>query len=162
MDLNEIKKNPFLVIVIIVALAIFAVFAIIIGLAALLYLGVFNVSPPPQVCTFPIGMQCASSHLSADTDKLEITVINGFQKPIIINQAGCAKTSSAMADVSQTRLTTAQRASFSLSCADEAGNQINFQTGDQYSGKINLQYYFEAEGPSATRRMSGNIYAKAS
>jgi hypothetical protein len=162
MDLNELKKNPLLVIALLVVLAVLALFVIVVVLAVLFYVGVFNVSPPPEICTFPVGMQCVSSHLSADTDKLEITVISGLQTPIIITNVSCAKTSDKLAEISQVRLATAQRASFSISCTDETGNPINFQQGDTYSGKINVQYYFEAEGPSALRRMSGNIYAKAS
>ncbi len=49
-----------------------------------------------------------------------------------------------------------------MSCNDENGKPMDFASGDVFSGKINIEYYFQGEGLSMKRRLIGNIYIKAS
>ena len=161
MDLKELKKNKLLLgIIILVVLGILLIPALVVLLAGLLYLGIFNVSAP-EVCTMPVGMACTEAHLLADGDKLEITLINGFQKPMVITQMSCSKKPSQLEDIQKTTMQVGQSKPFLITCNDINGKPINFEKDDTFSGNINLQYYFESEGPTAMRRVVGNIYAKA-
>ncbi|MCX6777790.1 MAG: hypothetical protein NT157_02800, partial [Candidatus Micrarchaeota archaeon] len=54
-----------------------AILVIVIVLAALLYLGVFNVRPP-EICTFSPGITCKTFYLKAA--KVNLTLTNGLQK----------------------------------------------------------------------------------
>jgi len=51
--------------------------------------------------------------------------------------------------------------SLKLKCTDENGNVLSITSGDAFSGKINIRYYFKDEGASSIRRLSGNIFVKA-
>ena len=161
MDLNEIKKNKLLLgIIILVVLGILLIPATVIVLAGLLYIGIFNV-PAPEVCTMPLGMACTEAHLSAEVDRLEITLENSLPKAIVITQMSCTKKPNQIEDTQKTTMQVGQSQSFLIACNDENGKPINFEKGDAFSGNINLQYYFDAEGPTLMRRVVGNIYAKA-
>ncbi len=54
-----------------------------------------------------------------------------------------------------------QAVDFNVNCNDEKGNPIKFEQGDSFTGKINIEYYFNDEGPNAKRKITGNIYACA-
>ncbi|MFH1470763.1 MAG: hypothetical protein ABIF01_03375, partial [Candidatus Micrarchaeota archaeon] len=67
-----------------------AILVIVIVLAALLYLGVFNLAgKTPDLCQFQVGLQCSSFRLDASDDNLSLTIINGYQEKINITQAAC-------------------------------------------------------------------------
>ena len=97
--------------------------------------------------------------------------MNGLQKTIIITNMSCTKEPSqfeacdpvSCRGVDKNGLTVylGQPAYFYVSCNDETGNPMKFEPGDEFSGKINVEYYFENEGPSTKRKLSGNIYVKA-
>ncbi len=160
MDFNELKKNKLLLgIVILVIIGILLIPVIVIALAGLFYLGVFDVSPPPEVCVMPVGMNCVSSRLAAE--RLDIELVSGFQKKIVITHLACTKKTDQQVEVEKQTVSPGQKLSFSIPCRDESGNPMSFKQGDAYSGKINVQYYFEDEGPSMVRRVVGNVYAKA-
>ncbi|MFH0818177.1 MAG: hypothetical protein V1909_06125, partial [Candidatus Micrarchaeota archaeon] len=78
-----------------------AILVIVIVLAALLYLGIFNVKPP-EVCTMPAGMTCSKFYLKNGTTTsaecagpgdscANVTLVNGLQKTIVITAISISK-----------------------------------------------------------------------
>ncbi|MFH1447614.1 MAG: hypothetical protein ABIG39_02015 [Candidatus Micrarchaeota archaeon] len=141
-----------------------AILVIVIVLAALLYLGIFNLDPP-EVCTMPAGMTCPKSYLSSAADQLNVTLVNGLQKSITITNVTCTKDpsnySGGWAVASQMNASLGQAININLKCADELGLPLSFDVGDSLSARINVQYYFKDEGINNLRRISGNVFAKA-
>ena len=126
---------------------------------------------PSGPCSMPAGMICASSYLSSQTDRLNITLVNGLQKTIIIIGMSCTKDSNQFEPCEPVRcrgkdkigitVPLGSSANFYVSCNDESGNPMKFEQGDAFSGKINVEYYSEDGGLSNPRKLSGNIYVKA-
>ena len=163
-----------------------AILVIVIVLAALLYLGIFNVKPP-EVCTMPSGMTCTKNYLFAGTKptaaganpaageaRLEATLVNGLQKTIVVTNASCTKDPTKYEDCAAAGTAARCGASaaggatvpmgatlkINVTCLDDNGVQMGFSSGDEYNGKINLAYYFKDEGAGAIRRISGNFYTR--
>ncbi len=162
-----------------------AILVIVIVLAALLYLGIFNLNPP-EVCTMPAGMSCPKSYLRAGTAPatattdcaaangcMNATFVNGLQKTIVVTNVSITKNANSFDActsavrcinwVSGTGVTVPLGSQFSvmLPVTDENGVPMAISSGDAFSGKINIVYYFKDEGASATRKITGNVYAKA-
>ena len=126
---------------------------------------------PPEVCTMPAGMGCQKSDLTSSSDLLNITLVNGLQQNIVITNISCSKNSAQSeicdsnrcAGFSGDGVTVSNKGLFSalVACNDEIGNPIKFEPGDAFTGKINVEFYFQDEGSAAKRKMSGNIYVKA-
>ncbi|MFH0817199.1 MAG: hypothetical protein V1909_01045 [Candidatus Micrarchaeota archaeon] len=119
---------------------------------------------PPEVCTMPAGMTCQKFYIYGETGYAAITLVNGLQKTIVVTNASCTKqaaqfepcTSARCLDwVSTNNLVVPLGSSFKLniSCNDENGNPISFYSGDDFSGRINIQYYFLDEGPQNSRKI---------
>lgn len=115
----------------------------------------------PEVCSMPAGMTCSKAYLSSETDTLNITLVNGLQKAIIITNMSCSKNYGHSEPVQEIEMATGQSDWFVMACSDENGKPMKFEQGDYYSGKINLEYYFFDEGPSAKRKIIGNLYTRA-
>jgi hypothetical protein len=145
-----------------------AILVIVIVLAALLYLGVFNVQPP-ETCMFSPGLSCKTFYLPSGTDHLALTVVNGLQKPITVTDVSCSQQTTP----SYTTFVAAKTANVggeftvveadAVSCLSSAvaSTPIAFAAGDTYSGKVYLKYYFTSEGSTSPRVIQGTIYVKA-
>ncbi|MFH0818128.1 MAG: hypothetical protein V1909_05875 [Candidatus Micrarchaeota archaeon] len=139
------------------------------GIAPVLFI-IFSVSCffgigdclPSELCTMPAGMTCSKSYLSSQTDTINVTLVNGLQKTIVITNISCSKNPSQFEPTKETTVSLGSAASFTTTCNDDTGDLLKFEPGDLYSGKINVEYYFQDEGPGAKRKISGNVYARVS
>ncbi|MFH1448252.1 MAG: hypothetical protein ABIG39_05275 [Candidatus Micrarchaeota archaeon] len=130
------------------------------------YLGLFSCGGPPEVCTMPAGMTCPKSYLSSESDTLKITLVNGLAKKMIVSSVSCTKdpeqygkrSYNPYADVT---MGIGESHDFELVCTDKAGSPLGFEQGESYSGRINIEYYFEDEGVDNLRTLSGNIFVVA-
>ena len=144
--------------------------ALIIGVIVLALLYVPHYAEPYDVCTMPGGMTCSRFNLSPETDLLNVTLVNGLQKTIDITNVSCSKDLNQFeqcdafrcSDFSGDGVTVRLGSAFKalVTCNDESGKPMSFEPGDSYNGKINVEYYFLDEGPSAKRKLSGNVYAR--
>ncbi|MFH1448249.1 MAG: hypothetical protein ABIG39_05260 [Candidatus Micrarchaeota archaeon] len=116
---------------------------------------------PPDVCTMPAGMSCTKSYLPSETDNLEVTIVNGLQNTIVITNMSCSKNPNQIEDINDVTMKLGESHEFITRCNDENGISIDLEQGEAFSGRINVQYYFEDEGPDNLRKISGNIYVKA-
>ncbi len=144
-----------------------AILVIVIVLAALLYLGIFNLNPP-EVCTMPAGMSCTKSYLSSTGDNVSITLVNGLQKTINVTNFSVTKNPNEYAACTVARcggtgasMQIGEAHTFTVQPTDENSAVLSFDQGEAFSGKVNLIYYFKDEGAANIRRISGNIYARA-
>ena len=155
-----------------------AILVIVIVLAALLYLGVFNLSNKvPDVCTFQVGLQCSAWRVSynAGANVATFSAINGYQKEMMIEGAECSmqtadpttglptggaldvdKTHFLVGGVAAPAIPVAVEAQQTLTacpiiCYDATGTQTKFSAGSSYSGKLYIKYYFTDEGNTAHR-----------
>ena len=141
-----------------------------------------------EVCTMPAGMTCSKFYLQSGTATssattpctsadscANVTLVNGLQKTIVIMAISLSKNTNqyddcfandircpgydATADGVIVPLGSSIK-SF-LPATDESGNPMAFIGGDDFSGKISVEYYFKDEGPLAKRKLSGNVYARA-
>ncbi|MFH0817371.1 MAG: hypothetical protein V1909_01935 [Candidatus Micrarchaeota archaeon] len=158
----SVKARRFEYVVLIVVLVLL--------LGALIYLGGFSPTRAPELCQMQVGMTCSKSYLSVSTDTLDITLINGLAKSIIVTGISCTKNRDQIESCDSARcpgfsgdgVITPLRSSFKalITCNDEAGNPMKFELGDEFSGKINVEYYFRDEGPGTPKKHTGNIYIK--
>jgi hypothetical protein len=119
----------------------------------------------------PAGIGCSMFYLSSETDKLNISLVSGLQKKIVVTGISCTKNQDQFEQCDAARCSGFSgdgvvvpggiSVYFVATCNDENGNPMKFEPGDDFSGKINIEYYFLDEGSGAKRRDSGNIYAKA-
>ncbi len=119
---------------------------------------------PQEVCAMPAGMSCIDFYLSSETNILDITIVNGFQKPIVITNAVCSQDLSDYTsnwDYGEIELPSLGLQYLDLQCSDETGIPLDFDVDEPFTGRINIEYYFEEEGEEARRRISGNIYVVA-
>ena len=117
---------------------------------------------PQHICAMPSGMTCSRSYLSSSSDFLNITIVNGLQKAIIITNVSCTKDRNQFEPVPEIEAEVGEAGEFLISCNDDIGRPLTFESGDTYSGKINIGYYFQDENPGSKRKLSGYIYEKAS
>ncbi len=161
-----------------------AILVIVIVLASLLYLGIFNLNPP-ELCTMPAGMSCTNSYLRAGTAPatattdcgtddgcMNATFVNGLQKTIVVTNVsvsrnlnsfdGCASAARCTGFASGgVTVPLGTRFSVMLPVTDENGVPMAISSGDAFNGKINIVFYFKDEGASATRKITGNVFARA-
>ncbi|MFH0817280.1 MAG: hypothetical protein V1909_01465 [Candidatus Micrarchaeota archaeon] len=116
---------------------------------------------PPEVCTMPAGMTCARATLTSDGAILQLTLINGLTKPIVVTSVTCTKKPDQFIRLLNTTMENGQGYAFLLNCNGENGELLEFSPEDEFSGKINVEYYFADEGPNNLRKISGNVYVKA-
>ncbi|MFH0817219.1 MAG: hypothetical protein V1909_01145 [Candidatus Micrarchaeota archaeon] len=126
----------------------------------------------PEVCTMSAGMTCAKFWLHQETDKTDVLLVNRLQKEIIITNISCTKNPNQFEPCDSVRckgfdagiggvlVPLGASINASITCNDENGNAINFFSGDDFSGKVNAEYYFKEEGANALRKISGNVYAR--
>ncbi len=147
-----------------------AILVIVVVLAALLYLGVFNV-PTPERCTLQTGLNCASFRLIGSSADLNISVTNGLPKEVTITDVSCTQQDTGAGSATYTTLTSAvvipvgttKYVSQLVDCRNGAGTAITSGTvGSAYVGKLYIKYYFTDEGSTATRVNPGDISLKYS
>ena len=68
-----------------------AILIIMIVVAVLFYLGVFNLGSTISQCTFPPGFTCVSNKLQAGTSKLYLVLGQGTGHPIQVNGVNCTQ-----------------------------------------------------------------------
>ena len=107
-------------------------------------------------------MSCAKLSLSSETGNLNIALVNGLQKTIVITNMSCTKDPSQFEPIQETKMLNGQSVSFFITCNGENGKALTFDQGDAFSGKINLEYYFEEDGPGVKRKLIGFVFKKAS
>ncbi|MCX6777490.1 MAG: Yip1 family protein [Candidatus Micrarchaeota archaeon] len=163
---NSLSTGRAVAVVVIPIIVLFLIIIVMIVplLAALLYLGIFNVQPP-EVCMFGPGISCESFYLNAGDGKLNLTFMNGLQKEITVTGVACSGQTGnpTYTDIPDATAGTGGELSISgIQCYDASGATLNPAAGEVYNGKLLVRYYFESEGPSATRMISGTISVKAS
>jgi hypothetical protein len=147
---------------------------IVVVLAMLLYVGLFNLSQSMsnmEMCTMPVGITCAKASLSSYTDKLDVTLVNGLQKTIVVTGIDCTAGLGGATPCNPescpgfsgggVTVDADESADFMTTCQKTDGTE-DFGPGEVYAGKLNVEYYFKEEGSGAKRRMTGNIISKAS
>ncbi|MCX6778573.1 MAG: hypothetical protein NT157_06895 [Candidatus Micrarchaeota archaeon] len=130
-------------------------------LYGILYAGMFGCCDIPEACAMPPGMVCRSYSLNGNTDRLNIELVNGLQKSIIVTKLSCTQDPSQYEDTVDIRLGVGEAHEWEVTCNDARGEPKSFETMERFSGKINLEYYFEEEGPWAPRNLTGMIYVEA-
>ncbi|MFH0818280.1 MAG: hypothetical protein V1909_06645, partial [Candidatus Micrarchaeota archaeon] len=128
----------------------------------------------PEVCTMSAGMTCTKNYLFATNANMSVTLVNGLQKTIVVTGIAATKANrthvvtcgdaGAICSGAANNVTMAlgQSNQFGLWLYDESGARImSFTPGEGFSGTINVEYYFKDEGPTKTRKLSGNVYARA-
>ncbi|MFH1447613.1 MAG: hypothetical protein ABIG39_02010 [Candidatus Micrarchaeota archaeon] len=145
-----------------------AILIIVIVFLALMTFQIFTIRNP-EFCQMPPGVLCTKTHLRASTDNLEVTLYNSFPNDMVVVAIGCSKRTNSTkvcttelcgtayppgAKIARSGLVT-----FNLTCDDAVGD-LDFDEGEEYSGSINLRYYFGDENDSM-RIMSGRVFAVA-
>jgi hypothetical protein len=141
--------------------------AVILLAAAIFYiLAQFVFQPPPSprsydFCQFQVGLQCSSWRLSAYNNTVWFSIINGYQQEIKITSATC-QAQGVMGTWKQYSppITILAQQSVKLTIDnlyDGAGNKMNFEPGDTFTGKCVVEYYFTSEGPKLTRRNTADV-----
>ncbi len=145
-----------------------AILVIVIVLAALLYLGVFNIGTrTPDQCNFPVGVLCTSAKVT--TTNIGMTLNNGLGAKMYVCQvvcddsladvteleassyglggaAGACTTNLAIIDVGQSKSLTQTG-----TCSDLTGTAVDL--GAKYRGKLFLTYYLlgDSDSPRVTQ-----------
>ena len=115
---------------------------------------------PSAVCAMPAGMTCVNAYLSSETDTLNITLVNGLQKTIVITNMSCTKSISYSEPVHEIEMALGQSSWFVMACSDENGKLMKFEPTEDFSGRINIGYYSKNEGKNASRKISGDVYIR--
>ncbi|MFH1448019.1 MAG: hypothetical protein ABIG39_04090 [Candidatus Micrarchaeota archaeon] len=127
----------------------------------------------PEYCTFSKGILCQSSVLMSHSDKLSLSLINGFNKPIVIMHISCSKNRDQYEPCSSKRcqsydsskigveLEPGASTGFSLRCNDDEGKPLRFRKGDHYTGKIIIKFHYSDESSNNPRKTVGSIWVKA-
>lgn len=148
-----------------------AILVIVIVLAALLYLGVFNIAGrTPEICTLPIGLQCPSFKLNT-AGTLNVSITNGNPKTIIVDLAACTNdpalnasnfvpgtSSTTYTDVADTSISSADSRWVNFPCYNP-GAVATGNVGDTYKGKLYIRYAF-SDDPTNYRVAIGDIVTK--
>ncbi|MEM4389595.1 MAG: hypothetical protein QXG98_02950 [Candidatus Micrarchaeia archaeon] len=143
-----------------------AILVIVIVLAALLYLGVFNIAGrTPEICTLPIGLQCPSFKLDT-AGLLNVSITNGHPKTIIVSLARCTSDATFNAsdwnsytDIPDVTIPSADSRFVSFNCYTTGSTVATGAVGDTYRGKLYLRYAFSDE-PGNYRVAIGDIVTK--
>ncbi|MBI4399599.1 hypothetical protein HY570_02520 [Candidatus Micrarchaeota archaeon] len=141
-----------------------AILVIILVLALLLYLGVFAPSTP-EACRGPAGWTCSRTRLT--TDAVLTTAFSFPLRDVTITRLKCTQesgvvTTGASAWSGSQVILRGDTVSFTLTCHDTTGAAINsFVQGQEYRGRVNVQFYYNDEGSAATRQEKFELIAKA-
>ena len=150
-----------------------AILVIVIVLAALLYLGVFNLRTP-ELCQLQVGTTCSSVKLVYNTGAFNFTLTNGLQKQIIVSAAGCsnnpnmnlstahalAADSISMTDIADVTIDVGSAKSVAgFNCYNSDGSTANGSIGADYRGKLYLRYAF-SDDASNYRIIIGDVATK--
>ncbi|MFH1470872.1 MAG: hypothetical protein ABIF01_03940 [Candidatus Micrarchaeota archaeon] len=139
-----------------------AILAIVIVLGALLYLGVFSLaSKAPDFCRPQVGMHCTSWRLDASDDNATVLIINGYQQHMNVTQVLCqVEGTSGTWTVYPNGIPVAPQLERWISisgCYDMQSQKIDFDEGEQFGGKVVVQFYFLTESPDSIRRNSFDV-----
>ncbi len=139
-----------------------AILVIVIVLAALIFLGTFNLtSKAPDVCKFQVGLHCQSWFLSSTNNSAMVQMINGYQQDMNVTQVLCQiqGETGTWTVYPQPVLVASQQSVWlnATNCYDASGTQMNFKTGDMYVGKFVVQFFFQREGPGMPRRNVADV-----
>lgn len=139
-----------------------AILVIVIVLAALIYMGTFNLATKsPDTCNFQVGLHCQSWRLDASDDNVTIHIINGYQQYINVTQVLCQTqgTTGVWTTYPQPVEIAPQRDAWLTidHCYDNNGAQINFEQGEMFTGKAMVQFYFRNEGLGMPRRNTADV-----
>lgn len=144
-----------------------AILVIIIVLALLLYLGVFTPSLPEVCKSKAPGWTCTRFRLTAGA-ALNFDLSPAL-RAVTVTRAKCTQetgivTTGGSAWSGTTAIQPGNSATFSaITCHNSAGTAIaSFTTGEEYRGKVNIQYYYNDEGSAATRQEQFDLVVKAS
>lgn len=138
------------------------IIGILVVIPVMLYFGTFPCCPvSSESCNMPAGMTCTKYHLSSETDLIEISIVNGLQKTIVVTDMSCSKSNAQFEDINDVIMKLGEPHEFIANCNDEGGKSMTFDEGESFSGRINIQYYFVDEGPDNLRKIQGNIYVRA-
>ena len=140
-----------------------AILVIVIVLAALLYLGVFNIAGrTPEICSLPIGLQCPSFKLNTN-GMLNMSLTNGQPKTIIVTHVACTNnidfnaSSTTVTPANSLAWSTVSAASGTIPSADARYVNVTCYNigesapvparvvGDTYRGNLYIRYYFNDE-----------------
>lgn len=147
-----------------------AILVIVIVLAALLYLGVFNLRTP-ELCQLQVGTTCSGARLTT-AGAFNFTLTNGLQKKITVTHAACSSSTSfnaslltggatAFTDITDVTIDVGSAKAISgYSCYIADGSVANGTIGDDYRGKLYLRYYFQDEGSGSPRVIIGDVATK--
>lgn len=152
-----------------------ALLAMVIVLAALIYLGVLKV-PTPERCQLQTGLNCFSYRLDSD-GTMTATISNVLQKEIAITHIRCTQEPRFNASTTRTGsfglnryqditdITLPVGASGKINsfyCLTPTGARASSTTGKTYVGKLYVRYYFTSERttPQAYRVNAGDINLK--
>jgi hypothetical protein len=145
-----------------------AILVIVIVLAALLYLGVFNIANKmPDVCTPQVGLQCNSWFLNSVNSRVNFSITNGYQQTINVTRILCqvqgetgtwvTETGVGVGAQQQQWLGLGTAGNPAIPCYDASGAVMTFSRGSTYQGKIIVEYYFSSEGSGMTRRNTADV-----
>jgi hypothetical protein len=138
-----------------------AILVIVIVLAALLYLGIFNIAgKTPDTCTFQIGLQCNSYLLSAATDRVRLDMMNGYQKSIVVDSVACSTDGSAAQVAYPSSSPVGAQRNFTfvgVQCFNGAGVAQTFDDGAPFIGKFVVQYHYADETAADARRNTADV-----
>lgn len=152
-----------------IALSLFMVLYFF-ALQLLIYIGSSSI---PEYCMFSNGMLCQSAWLSGSSDRMSLSLVNGFGKPMLITHVSCTKNRDQFEQCDQKRcqgydvnkgglvLQPGASAGFFLTCNDEKGKPLSFSKGELYDGKIVLWFYFTDEPPENKRKLVGSIGSRS-
>ncbi len=158
--MDILKNKPLLIVIAIAVVVVFLMIFGVVALAAMFYLGA-STEKPPETCSMPVGVDCSSAYLDGNTNTLSLILENSLPKKIVVTGAACTKSFNDYAESEETVMGVGEKHAFYLKCTDASGTPLSFEKDDRFTGRINIMYYFQEEGPDHKRRISGNLYAVA-
>lgn len=138
------------------------VFIVIFFISFFSTLGFDLCSATPEVCIMPSGVNCQKAYIGADSH-LIITLVNGLGKPIVVTSIACTQNPNYYGEPLAVPVTIAHEATgtFKMPCTNLENQPYKLQAGEMYSGKINMEYYFQDEGPDTKRHLTGTLTVRA-
>ncbi|MFH1285165.1 MAG: hypothetical protein ABIH99_01140 [Candidatus Micrarchaeota archaeon] len=136
-----------------------AILVIIIVLAGLMYLGVFNIGERlPERCDFPQGFQCTNQIVTGSTGALTFNLINAQQKKVTLSGAICTSNDAAQPTTFEAETAVIPVGGNATVILNGAGICATGTQGAMLNGKIWVQY--KLEGDAQNRVTSGSLYTK--
>ena len=145
-----------------------AILVIVIVLAALLYLGVFNLaSKTPDICNFQTGLSCKSTYV-VNPATMTVNFINGYQRTITVVGTYCTtQTTGAPAAAQYTAVAYSVGVGSNWSGATTCYQDLThtaattLKAGDALVGRLWVSYYYNDEGAGQTRTNPADFKATA-